>query len=194
MESTRKPRKHKDRLGEGRQSDPEVYMQRKPQLDAPGSIKDHAGPSASTEMRANTALPQKRKGPSGRGATLTPAWARISSTWGQPWKHFPNLWYSDTEPWQSPRKPRNAEAEHQHNKTEAPFWVRINHRMRDKRKVTRNQGQSLSRCTTNPSAADEHHYRSRDSCWEHGEGAELMSTSAGAKVVGAPRKGWSCRS
>lgn len=68
MESTRKPRKYKDRPREGRQ--------RKPQLDTAGCIKDHAGPSASTEMKANTATTTKKKG----AQQASEREARVSST------------------------------------------------------------------------------------------------------------------
>lgn len=47
-------------------------MPRKPQLDTPGNIKDHAGLPASTERRANTATNAEKKGAEREGSHFDP--------------------------------------------------------------------------------------------------------------------------
>lgn len=67
-----KTKKGQDRPREGRLCNPKVYMQRNPQLDTPGSSAEHAGPSAHTEMRANTATTMEKKGPQCEGSHSEP--------------------------------------------------------------------------------------------------------------------------
>lgn len=175
----------KGRPGEGRQSSPKFACKGNVSWTRQGAVKAMLA-SARTEMRANTLtsaymeieqlLKRRKESHWSLGLGLAPEDnpKRRSRDLGggtsAAWKPLPNLWYSDREHWQSPRKPWNAETEN--NKARISFLIVLNHRMRDELKGKRNQRQSHS------TAVQSIHQK-------------LMSASAGAVTVGARRKRWS---